>query len=482
MELNKLLNLAGLKMSDNRGNAEISGIAIDSRAAIQGSLFVAIQGNEVDGHRFIQSAIDKGAVAVVCENEVEINGDVELIIVPDSHEAAGKLASAFYGFPSEKLQLVGVTGTNGKTTTVTLLYQLMMEMGKKSGLISTVENRIGDKVLASTHTTPDPISLNALLKDMVDSGCQYAFMEVSSHAAHQKRISGLKFAGAVFTNISHDHLDYHKTFDEYIAAKKSFFDGLAKGSFALSNLDDKRGEVMLQNTPADKYYYSLRRSADFKGKIFENTLEGLAMELDGVHVHLRLIGEFNAYNALCVYAVGRLLGYDKEDVLTQLSAVPGAIGRFETIRDVERDVLFIVDYAHTPDALEKVLNTIHDMKKDAGVITVVGCGGHRDKEKRPVMGALAAKLSREAIFTDDNPRDESPEDITGAMVAGLTIDDKAKVLIINDRVQAIRTAAKLAQRGDIILVAGKGHETYQLVKDKVLEMDDRKIIKDIIGK
>jgi len=482
VRLGELLSQAGLNKADIQYNTEVTGVAIDSRLVVPGSLFVAIRGVEADGHRFVRNAIDKGAVAVICQQEVEFCGDAEVVVVEDSGDAAGKIASAFYGHPSRKLRLVGVTGTNGKTTTVTLLYQLLMQMGIQTGLISTVENRIGKRVMQATHTTPDPVHLNALLADMVTEGCQFAFMEVSSHAAHQKRISGLEFVGGVFTNITHDHMDYHKTFDAYISAKKSFFDGLGKGSFALVNADDRRGEVMLQNTDADKYRYSLKRSTDFKGKIFENTLEGLEMEIDGVHVHLRLTGEFNAYNALCVYGAGRLLGFDKEAVLTGLSALPGARGRFETIRDVAKNILYIVDYAHTPDALEKVLETISDMKRGGGVITVVGCGGHRDKEKRPVMGEIAARLSREAIFTDDNPRDEEPAIITQAMLEGVKKEDRDKVLIINDRTQAIRTASRLAKKGDIILVAGKGHENYQEIMGVRHELDDRKIIEDIIGK
>lgn len=372
--------------------------------------------------------------------------DILMVLVEDSADAAGRLASAFYGHPSEALKLVGVTGTNGKTTTVTLLYQLMKQLGHRTGLISTIENIVNGRVVVATHTTPDPVELNALLAEMVAVGCEYAFMEVSSHAAHQKRISGLRFEGAVFTNITHDHLDYHKTFDDYIAAKKSFFDGLASGSFALVNGDDRRSDIMLQNTKASKHFYSLRRSSEFKGKIFENTLEGLEMEIDGLHAHLLLIGNSML---IMLYALTAYAGYSglKEVILTGLSALPGARGRFETVRDMNRGVLYIVDYAHTPDALEKVLKTIEVMKQKGGIITVVGCGGHRDKEKRPKMGAIAASLSREAIFTDDNPRDENPADITAAMMDGVDDADRNKVLIINDRAQAIKTAAKLASRG-----------------------------------
>lgn len=482
MQLNDLLKSASVPVLTGGNDVAISGIAIDSRKVTEGSVFIAIKGSEQDGHRYIPKAIEAGASAIVCQEKVDIPEDIRMILVEDSADAAGRLASAFYGHPSETLKMVGVTGTNGKTTTVTLLYQLMKQLGYRTGLISTVENLVDGRVIPATHTTPDPVELNALLAEMVDAGCEYAFMEVSSHAAHQKRISGLRFEGAVFTNITHDHLDYHKTFDDYIAAKKSFFDGLTAGSFALVNADDRRSDVMLQNTRASKHYYSLRRSAEFKGKIFENTLEGLEMEIDGVHAHLLLIGEFNAYNALCAYGICRLLGLDKEVILTGLSALPGARGRFETIRDLKNGVLYIVDYAHTPDALEKVLKTIEVMKQKGSIITVVGCGGHRDKEKRPKMGALAARLSSEAIFTDDNPRDEDPADITAAMMEGVNTADRIKVLIINDRAQAIKTASRLATKGDIVLVAGKGHETYQEGKNGKIDFDDRKVIEDIIGR
>lgn len=482
MKLKHLLTRAGISATSDLPDRKVSGVAIDSRKVADGYVFIAIRGTEADGHQYIGDAVRAGAVAVIYQHDVIDAGDVVTIRVEDSAGAAGKIASAFYDHPSEKLRLVGVTGTNGKTTTVTLLHQLLTLLGRKTGLISTVENKIGQRVIPATHTTPDPVALNALLAAMVDEGCDYAFMEVSSHAAHQKRISGLRFEGAVFTNMSHDHLDYHKTFDEYIAAKKSFFDGLASDCFALVNVDDKRGEVMLQNTKARRYSYSLRKSADFKGKIFENTLEGLEMEIGGMHVHLRLIGEFNAYNALCAYGIGVLLGFPKEDVLTGLSALAGAKGRFETIRDERAGVLYVVDYAHTPDALEKVLKTIDVMKRHGGIVTVVGCGGNRDAAKRPVMGGLAARWSRDVIFTDDNPRSEDPESITAAMTAGVDADDRNKVLVINDREQAIRTAARLAKKGDIVLVAGKGHETYQEIRGVRYDFDDRKVIEDITGR
>jgi len=483
MNLSTLFDLANIPFNGSNGNMTVSGIAIDSRTVKANYVFIAIEGSTQDGHEYIDSAIKAGAIAVVVQKAANYNEDrVDLIKVSDSAKAAGLIASAYYGAPSEKVKLVGITGTNGKTTTVTLLHQLFSLMGIRAGLISTVENIIGTEVIPSTHTTPDPVSLNELLAKMADGGCDYVFMEVSSHAAHQQRISGLRFEGGVFTNMSHDHLDYHNTFDEYIAAKKSFFDGLRGESFALVNIDDKRGMVMLQNTKAKQYTYSIRKSADFKGKIFENTLEGLEMEIDQVHVHLRLIGEFNAYNVVCAYGVASLLGFSKTGILTGLSALAGARGRFETIRDINRGVLYIVDYAHTPDALEKVLKTIHAMvTKQASLISVVGCGGNRDGAKRPVMGGLAAKWSKEAIFTDDNPRKEDPVSITDAMQSGVAADDREKVLIINDRKQAIHTAFRLAKKGDIVLVAGKGHETYQEINGVKHDFDDRKVIEDIIG-
>ncbi len=483
MNLSTLFDLANIPFNGSNGNMTVSGIAIDSRTVKANYVFIAIEGSTQDGHEYIDSAIKAGAIAVVVQKAANYNEEsVDLIKVSDSAKAAGLIASAYYGAPSEKVKLVGITGTNGKTTTVTLLHQLFSLMGIRAGLISTVENIIGTEVIPSTHTTPDPVSLNELLAKMADGGCDYVFMEVSSHAAHQQRISGLRFEGGVFTNMSHDHLDYHNTFDEYIAAKKSFFDGLRGESFALVNVDDKRGMVMLQNTKAKQYTYSIRKSADFKGKIFENTLEGLEMEIDQVHVHLRLIGEFNAYNVVCAYGVASLLGFSKTGILTGLSALAGARGRFETIRDIKRGVLYIVDYAHTPDALEKVLKTIHAMvTKQASLISVVGCGGNRDGAKRPVMGGLAAKWSKEAIFTDDNPRKEDPVSITDAMQSGVAADDREKVLIINDRKQAIHTAFRLAKKGDIVLVAGKGHETYQEINGVKHDFDDRKVIEDIIG-
>ena len=483
MNLSTLFDLANIPFNGSNGNITVSGIAIDSRTVRANYVFIAIEGSTQDGHEYIDSAIKAGAIAVVVQKAAKHNEDrVDLIKVSDSAKAAGLIASAYYGAPSEKVKLVGITGTNGKTTTVTLLHQLFSLMGIRAGLISTVENIIGNEVIPSTHTTPDPVSLNELLAKMADGGCDYVFMEVSSHAAHQQRISGLRFEGGVFTNMSHDHLDYHNTFDEYIAAKKSFFDGLRGECFALVNVDDKRGMVMLQNTKAKQYTYSIRKSADFKGKIFENTLEGLEMEIDQVHVHLRLIGEFNAYNVVCAYGVASLLGFSKTGILTGLSALAGARGRFETIRDINRGVLYIVDYAHTPDALEKVLKTIHAMvTKQASLISVVGCGGNRDGAKRPVMGGLAAKWSKEAIFTDDNPRKEDPVSITDAMQSGVAADDREKVLIINDRKQAIHTAFRLAKKGDIVLVAGKGHETYQEINGVKHDFDDRKVIEDIIG-
>ena len=483
MELKDVLYKVPIRGVAGTTSVNISDLQLDSRKVKPGAAFIAVKGAAADGHLFIEKAIENGASAVVCEEWPEhLNDAVVYVQVENSAAAAGYMACNFYGRPSEKVKLVGVTGTNGKTTIATLLYKLFTRLGYKTGLLSTVENRIGEEIVPATHTTPDAISLNYLLNRMVEEGCSYVFMETSSHAIHQHRVTGLTYAGGLFSNITHDHLDYHKTFDEYIRVKKAFFDSLPAGAFAISNTDDKRGMVMLQNTKAKQYTYSIRKSADFKGKIFENTLEGLEMEIDQVHVHLRLIGEFNAYNVVCAYGVASLLGFSKTEILTGLSALAGARGRFETIRDINRGVLYIVDYAHTPDALEKVLKTIHAMvTKQASLISVVGCGGNRDGAKRPVMGGLAAKWSKEAIFTDDNPRKEDPVSITDAMQSGVAADDREKVLIINDRKQAIHTAFRLAKKGDIVLVAGKGHETYQEINGVKHDFDDRKVIEDIIG-
>ncbi|MDB5207782.1 MAG: UDP-N-acetylmuramoyl-L-alanyl-D-glutamate--2,6-diaminopimelate ligase [Flavisolibacter sp.] len=459
----------------------ISGVQIDSRKASHRSVFVAVKGSGVDGHLFIDTAIESGAVAVVCEEmPTQKKEGITYIQVSDSAEAAGLIAHNFYGQPSQKIKLVGVTGTNGKTTIATILYKLFDCLGYKCGLISTVENIIDGKVIPSTHTTPDAVSLNSLLKQMVDEGCGYVFMEVSSHAIHQRRIAGLEFAGGLFSNITHDHLDYHKTFDEYIKAKKGFFDALPQSAFAITNIDDKRGAVMLQNTAAKKFSYSLRTMADFKGKILENLLTGLVMNVNDQEVHFRLIGEFNAYNLLAVYGAAISLGQDKQKVLQCLSNTTGAEGRFDYSISPKEKIIAIVDYAHTPDALINVLATIKKLKQgNEQVITVVGCGGDRDKTKRPVMGEVACEHSDKVIFTSDNPRSENPEQILVDMEEGLSVSSRRKYVAIADRAQAIKTAISMAKADDIVLVAGKGHEKYQEIKGVKHHFDDKEVVQEM---
>lgn len=470
------------------GNTDmtIQNVQIDSRQAGKGSLFIAVKGHAVDGHKFIDKALDNGAVAVVCEDMPAAREGVTYIQVANSAEAAGQIAHNFYDAPTTRLQLVGVTGTNGKTTIATLLYKLFTCLGYKCGLISTVENQIAGKLIPSTHTTPDPISLNSLLKQMADEGCTHAFMEVSSHAVHQQRIAGLQFRGALFSNITHDHLDYHKTFDEYIKAKKAFFDGLPASAFAITNLDDKRGQVMLQNTAARKYGYSLKTVADFKGKILENSLLGLVMTVNDQEVHFRLIGEFNAYNLLAVYGAAICLGEEKSAVLRCLSNTTGAEGRFDYLVSPKERVIGIVDYAHTPDALVNVLDTIKKLKQGyEQVITVVGCGGDRDRTKRPVMGEVACEHSDRVIFTSDNPRSEDPEQILTEMEATLNSAARRKYVSIADRKQAIKAAVNMARPEDIVLIAGKGHEKYQEIKGVKHHFDDKEVLKemfDLLGK
>jgi len=459
-------------------------IQFDSRKVGAGDLFVAVRGTQTDGHQYIEQAIDKGAIAVVAEELPEQQPTpITFLQVENSADALGWMASAFYGNPSRQLKLVGITGTNGKTTTATLLYDLFTKLGYKVGLLSTIENKISSTVVPATHTTPDAIGINALLADMVATGCEFAFMEASSHAIHQRRVAGLHFAGAVFTNITHDHLDYHKTFKAYIEAKKMLFDDLPKGSFALVNKDDRRGEVMLQNTQADKYRYSLRQLADFKAKIIENSLLGLHLDIDGQEFHGRLIGEFNAYNILAVYAVATLLDQDKLEVLTALSQMQAAEGRFDYLTDTKNEISGIVDYAHTPDALEKVLSTIDNLRqgKPAQIITVVGCGGDRDKAKRPQMTKVACTYSDQVILTSDNPRTEDPEAILTDMQTGIPAGAAQKVLTITNRREAIRTACRLARKGDIILVAGKGHEKYQEINGVRHPFDDKAVLQEALG-
>ncbi len=463
---------------------DIAAVQIDSRQVSAGSLFIAVKGVAVDGHRFIEGAIEKGAVAIVCQElPASLKEGVTYVQTTDSAEAAGLIAHNFYDQPSQKVKLVGVTGTNGKTTIATLLYKTFRGLGYSCGLISTVENQIDGQVIPSTHTTPDAISLNALLKQMADAGCTHVFMEVSSHAVHQRRIAGLDFAGALFSNITHDHLDYHKTFDEYIKAKKGFFDGLAAGAFAITNIDDKRGLVMLQNTAAKKYSYSLRTAADFKGKILENALTGLVMTVNDQEVHFRLIGEFNAYNLLAVYGAAICLGEERDTVLQVLSNVTGAEGRFDYLISVKDRVIGIVDYAHTPDALVNVLQTIKKLKRGhEQVITVVGCGGDRDKTKRPVMGEVACAHSDKVIFTSDNPRSEDPMAILADMENGLSTAARRKYVAIADRRQAIKTAVSMAGPEDIVLIAGKGHEKYQEVKGVKQHFDDKEVLMEMFAK
>jgi UDP-N-acetylmuramoyl-L-alanyl-D-glutamate--2,6-diaminopimelate ligase len=455
----------------------IAEIQFDSRAVGSNSLFVAVKGTLTDGHLFIDKAIGLGASAIICEElPKEIDESVTYIQVSNSAFALALVAAEFYGHPSSKLKLVGITGTNGKTTVATLLQKLFTELGYHAGLLSTVQNLVGERVVASTHTTPDPLALNKLLSEMVDEGCDYCFMEVSSHAVTQHRIDGLNFAGGVFTNLSHDHLDFHKTFDEYIRAKKTFFDHLPKHSFALTNADDKNGMVMLQNTAAFKKTYALRTLADYKGKVLESHFNGMLMSIDGNELWVRLIGNFNAYNILATYGTALLLEQDRAKVLMILSRITGAAGRFETIISPD-GIIGIVDYAHTPDALENVLKTILDLRQGTTqVITVVGCGGDRDKTKRPEMAEVAVRMSDKVIFTSDNPRSEEPLGILKDMEAGVPADKKRKYFTISDRREAIRAACHLALSGDIVLVAGKGHETYQEVKGVRHAFDDKEVL------
>ncbi|AKQ45979.1 UDP-N-acetylmuramoylalanyl-D-glutamate--2,6-diaminopimelate ligase [Rufibacter radiotolerans] len=458
-------------------NPELSALTMDSRQAGPGVAFFAIKGTLRDGHDYIDAAVAQGVSAVFCEKLPQNAPEtVTFVQVPDAAEAMGHVAAAFYGHPSKKMKLVGVTGTNGKTTCVTLLHKLFRELGYNAGLISTVQNQINETVIPATHTTPDAITLQALLAQMVSAGCTHAFMEVSSHALVQHRVTGVQFAGAVFTNISHDHLDYHGTFDEYIRAKKLFFDHLGKKAFALVNSDDKRGMVMLQNTKATKYTYALRKEADFKARLLDNSIQGLQLELDGQEVWFRLIGTFNAYNILAVYGAAVLLGEDKMEVLSSLSNLTSAAGRFDYVVS-SGHITGIVDYAHTPDALENVLQTIQQIRKpEQKVITIVGCGGNRDAAKRPVMADIAARLSDRVILTSDNPRDEEPQEILNQMQAGVKVTDLKKSLSVVDRREAIITAVLLAEADDIILVAGKGHETYQEVKGVRSPFDDKQIL------
>ena len=473
--------LGGINVAEIKGNIskEISGLEIDSRKIESGHMFVAVKGTQTDGHAYIGKAIEKGASVIVCETYPDnLNSDITYIKVNNTEEVVGKLATAFYGHPTSKLKLVGVTGTNGKTTIATLLYNMFRLFGYKVGLISTVCNYIDDEAIPSEHTTPDPITLNKLLGRMADEGCKYVFMEVSSHSVVQKRIGGLEYSGGIFTNLTRDHLDYHKSFDNYLKAKKTFFDNLPKSAFALTNIDDKNGLIMTQNTKAKVYTYSLRSICDFKGKVLEDGFEGMLMDINQIEVNVQFVGRFNASNLLAVYGTACILGKKPEDVLLKLSMLRPVSGRFETLRS-NRGYSAIVDYAHTPDALANVLKTINDVLDGRGqIISVIGAGGNRDKGKRPIMAQEAVKQSDKVIITSDNPRFEEPQDIINDMLAGLTQEDKRKVVCITDRKEAIRTACMLAQPNDVVLVAGKGHENYQEIKGVKHHFDDKEVIRE----
>ena len=474
--------IKGIRIEEIIGNTDckITDVHIDSRRIEPGHLFVAMRGTQVDGHKYIQSAIEKGAIAIICEELPEILTEgITYLRVSDSEEAVGPVATAFNDYPTDKIKLVGVTGTNGKTTIATLLYDMFRAMGYKVGLISTVCNYIDGEAIPTEHTTPDAITLNALLGRMACEGCKYVFMEVSSHSVSQKRIGGLKFAGGIFTNLTRDHLDYHKTVDNYLKAKKTFFDNLPKSAFALTNADDKNGLVMTQNTKAKVYTYSLRNISDFKAKVLEDSFEGMLLDMDGKEICVQFIGRFNASNVLAVYATACLLGKKVEDVLVTLSTLQPVSGRFESLRS-SKGYTAIVDYAHTPDALTNVLSTIQEVVRGKGnVITVVGAGGNRDKGKRPIMAQEAVKQSDKVIITSDNPRFEDPQDIINDMINGLSKDDMRKVLCITDRATAIKTACMLAQVGDAVLVAGKGHENYQEIQGVKHHFDDKEVIEEI---
>jgi UDP-N-acetylmuramoyl-L-alanyl-D-glutamate--2,6-diaminopimelate ligase len=476
--LQELLYKTAIRAVDGDTNISITNLHMDSREVEKGSCFIAVKGTATDGHTFVNAAIEKGAVAIVCEQmPPEKKEGITYVQVDNSAVAVGWMAHRFYGEPTGHFKLVGVTGTNGKTTIATLLFKLFTSLGYQCGLVSTVQYQVGEIIIPSTHTTPDAISLNRLLKQMQDAGCAYVFMECSSHAIEQQRIAGLQFAGALFSNITHDHLDYHKTFDEYIRVKKSWFDGLPKTAFAISNADDKRGAVMLQNTNAKKYFYSLKTMAAFKGKILDNSLAGLHMIVNEVEVHFKLIGEFNAYNLLAVYGAAVSLGEGRQEVLLKLSNMDGAEGRFDYTVSDRQKLVGIVDYAHTPDALLNVLATIKNLRQGhEKIITVVGCGGNRDKTKRPVMAEVACEYSDKVIFTSDNPRNEDPLEIIKDMEAGVSVAARKKYISIADRREAIKTAVSLADKEDIVLIAGKGHEKYQEVKGVKNDFDDKKVL------
>ena len=478
--LNVLLQAIGV--SPCQENPSIESVVFDSRLAKENTLFVALKGSNTDGHKFLQQVADQGCRYALVQEHVQLPTNLSAFKVEDTRTALAQIACDWFGHPSRHLKLIGITGTNGKTTTATLLYQLFSRLNKKVGLISTVVNKIGEEIIPSTHTTPDPFSINALLRKMLDQGCEYCFMEVSSHAVDQKRIHGLIFTGAVFTNITHDHLDYHQTFAAYLKAKKSFFDALPNNAFALTNRDDKNGEVMLQNCQAKHHTYALLSMADFKAIVLENELTGLVLKIQGTEVNTNLIGKFNAYNLLAVFSVGILLGIPEIEVFTALSTLEAVEGRFQFFKSLQ-GVTVVVDYAHTPDALENVLKTIGSFhKKNQKTITLVGCGGDRDKSKRPEMAAIAQRLSDQVILTSDNPRTENPSSILLDMQEGIDRASQTPVLSIEDRKQAINTASLLAKNGDVVLIGGKGHEKYQEIMGVKHPFDDFKIATDFFNK
>lgn len=479
MKLTDLLKAIQPKKIIGDTDKEIMGVNIDSRLIEQGHLFMAMRGTQADGHAYISSAIAKGAIAILCEELPEkIEKEISYIVVNDSEDAVGKVATTFYGNPTSRMKLVGVTGTNGKTTIATLLYNMFCKFGHKVGLVSTVCNYIDDEPVPTEHTTPDPVTLNQLLGKMADAGCEYAFMEVSSHSIAQKRISGLKYVGGIFTNLTRDHLDYHKTVENYLRAKKKFFDDMPKDAFSLTNLDDKNGKVMVQNTKSKIYTYSLTSLSDFKGRVLESHFEGMLLNFNNHEVAVPFVGKFNASNLLAVYGAAVLLGKEEEEVLKVLSTLRPVSGRFEAIRSAN-GYTAIIDYAHTPDALANVLNAIHGVLEGRGkVITVFGAGGNRDKGKRPLMAKEAAKGSDKIIVTSDNPRFEDPQAIIDDVLAGFSSDDMKKTISIEDRREAIRTACMLAQSGDVILIAGKGHEDYQEIKGVKHHFDDHEVVRE----
>jgi len=485
-KLGDVLNSIEVMQVSGDRNAPVAAITFNSQKATTGSVFVAVKGTNADGHDFIPQAISNGAGIIVCETvpaevQAKVPADITFVKVRDSARALGVMASNFFDNPSSRLRLVGITGTNGKTTTVTLLYRLFTALGYKAGCLSTIRNYIGQKTVGATHTTPDPVQLQGLLKEMVEAGCQYAFMEVSSHALAQQRVAGLSFAGGIFSNITHDHLDYHKTFDEYIRAKKLFFDNLPAGSFALINSDDRNGKIMVQNTKAMIKYYAVKSMAEFKARIIESHADGMLLTIDGSEVWSHFLGAFNASNLLAVYATARLLGQEKEEVLRIISQLESVDGRFQYVKS-KNGVTAIIDYAHTPDALENVLSTIHQIRPpEKLIITVVGAGGNRDKTKRPIMAGVAAGMSDRLVLTSDNPRDEEPEMIIADMKQGLDEEQSLKTIAIADRREAIRSACLMAGPGDIVLIAGKGHENYQEIKGIKYPFSDLDFVMELFG-